>query len=78
MDNKKFSLRIISIILTFSLILTSLPMLVAAETQSETEQPIMETTDTTKEQEATIIEEVEEKREPNVKHFLLSDGTSSS
>ena len=75
MDNKKFSLRIISIILTFSLILTSLPISVAAETQSETEQPIVETTDTTKEQEATIIEEVEDKREPNVKHFLLSDGT---
>ena len=75
MDNKKFSLRIISIILTLSLILTSLPISVAAETIGETEQPVLDTTDTTKEQEATIIEEVEDKREPNVKHFLLSDGT---
>ena len=75
MDNKKFSLRIISILLTLSLILTSLPISVSAETQAEVEQPKWDTTETSEIQEATIIEEVEGKREPNVKHFLLSDGT---
>ncbi len=75
MKNNKFTLRLISIILTFSMILTSLPISVTAETDTLTEEPILDTTETSEIKEATIIEEIEEKREPNVKHFLLSDGT---
>ncbi len=75
---KKLNCKLLSIILCITLILTVLPLTVSgAEIQTKSvtttvEEKFKTETETT---ENTIIGEISEKRESNIKHFRMSDGS---
>lgn len=69
--NKLFR-KIIAIIISFAIVITSsyvneMSVLAQEETSSDQSNGSSE--------ETTIVEEIEEKREPNIKHFKMSDGS---
>lgn len=79
---QKRPIGLLCMIVSFALLLTSLPMVAFAAAIDEAEsiadmtEPIDAVTDNgTAETDAYIVEELEERREPNIKHFRMSDGT---
>ena len=72
---KKFYKKLLATVLSFALILSSVPLITFAQTHIKSETDFSEEASITSNEKAKPIAEIQEKRTSNSKTFLMSDGT---